>query len=334
MRLRPSLLRTLTDFLNCLSFSLLITVLSTISFTLTHLVMKDDPEFVILKHTAWLDAKEFEPKILGAIIRYPLQPAKSYVPKGPRPLHYNSETLDEKCFRDFVQDNTHASSSEIFARFEKLLTASFRGHRDESVRVAGKLVRCKRLQQQEDFWDKLKVAKEVQEKVPGWVSLLNDLPPCLVVGIMTAEDVIVKFKTGASKETEVEVQVPAAEAASGGLAAAPAAVSAAATGEGSSPANPTVGGKTKVDSRTSFIGATIPDEAKIFALELLVVTTKLFQWQTLKLKEEGPDIPDGRIAGATDDSGSMDDAERQALMHELELEGFSDADLEVLDMMA
>ncbi|KAH8645905.1 hypothetical protein BGZ60DRAFT_535835 [Tricladium varicosporioides] len=288
--------------------------------------MKGDPEFVILKQTAWLDAKEYEPKILGAIIRYPLQPTKLYLPEEPSPLSYNSRAIQDNTFSDFIQDNTHASSSEISAKLEKVVGINLRGHRDESVRVAGKLVRCKRLEQHGLFWKSLKQDPAVQKEVPGWVSFRNPLPPCLVVGIMIAEDLKVEFKTGAVKEREVKVEAPAAEVASGVLAAAPPAVA----GE-FSVRNLSIGVTTTNDSNTSFIGTTAQGEGKIFALELLVVTTKFLNWQRLKVKAKGPDVPEGRMAAAGENESSVGEAEKEAMEKELLLGGLSDDDMKKLE---
>ena len=45
--------------------------------------MKGDPEFVILKYTAWLDASKFEDKILGSIVKEFLRPTNAFVPDMP-----------------------------------------------------------------------------------------------------------------------------------------------------------------------------------------------------------------------------------------------------------
>ncbi|KAF4976944.1 hypothetical protein FDECE_18416, partial [Fusarium decemcellulare] len=45
--------------------------------------MKGDPQFIILKYQAWMDAAQFEDAILGAIIREPLSPSTNYVPDAP-----------------------------------------------------------------------------------------------------------------------------------------------------------------------------------------------------------------------------------------------------------
>lgn len=62
--------------------------------------MKGDPEFVILKYSAWLDASKFEDRMLGAVIRY-------VEPRDASAQHHttNLEPANFACSRWHVEAN-------------------------------------------------------------------------------------------------------------------------------------------------------------------------------------------------------------------------------------
>ncbi|KAI0427308.1 hypothetical protein F5Y09DRAFT_344787 [Xylaria sp. FL1042] len=109
----------------------------------------------MLKYSAWLDASKFEDKILSAVVRYPFKPSNECLPESP--LRYNKTDLIEGVFTDFLHGATSTKSRDVA------------------------------------FWSRLKNDEAFVGAVPGWISLLNTWPPCLVVGIMTAEDVELDF---------------------------------------------------------------------------------------------------------------------------------------------
>lgn len=270
---------------------------------------------MILKYQAWLDASKFEDTILGAVVRQPLKPSNDYVPDAP--LRHNNSELVEGTLTDFLLAGSGASSRDASAALGSVAGVSWRGNTGDGVNLAGKLVRYRRLQQHGRFWERLRADPAVRGAVPGWVSLLNAWPPCLVVGVMTAEDV------------ELDYSGAAGRAASGGLELPLATVGLAAAGVpplGGSPGVAGAGGASAaVGSSRRFATVFRAKSARssIFALELRVVTTGLFRRRELALKEGGPKVDLGRLAG---DEGSSDDDEEDEppKAEDLITDGFTD----------
>jgi hypothetical protein len=175
--------------------------------------MKGNPSSVILKHSAWLDASKYESQILGSIIRQPLRTTNDFVPSDP--LQYNAFDLVEPTERltDFVLENTGTDTSHATAKLSSIAHLNFEGETTESVELAGKSITYKRLQQHSQFWDKLKANKAVIDTVPIWVKDAKGRPPCLVVGIMVAEDVELDFSGASKRETDGGVEAPIAKIA-------------------------------------------------------------------------------------------------------------------------
>ncbi|KAF2993653.1 hypothetical protein E8E14_002044 [Neopestalotiopsis sp. 37M] len=281
--------------------------------------MKGDPNFVMLKYSAWLDADKFEDKILGAIVRYPFKPTNEYLPDSP--LRYNKADLVENSFVDFLHDNTASKSRDWSAALDSLVGFKWQGSREETVRLAGKLLRCRRLQQHAQFWTDLKTHEaNIRETVPRWMSLFNTWPPCLVVGIMTAEDVELDFSAASERRREGSIEAPLMTVALGaaGVPAIPL------LGD-VSVGNPqlAVGSGRKV--ATVFKARST--QRSIVALELRIVTTALFRRRELALKEDGPKVSVGRLAGISHDLKDTDDSEGLDL-EDLVLEDFTEEEYE------
>ncbi|RWA14851.1 hypothetical protein EKO27_g256 [Xylaria grammica] len=259
--------------------------------------MKGDPNFVMLKYSAWLDAAKFEDKILGAIVRYPFKPSNEYLPESP--LRYNKVDLVEGSFANFVHDKASTKSRSASAALESLVGFKWHGSKEDSVHLTGKLLRYKRLQQHSQFWSQLKTDEAVIAAVPGWISLLNTWPPCLVVGIMTAEDVELDFTSTAECQREGELEAPLTAVA---LAAAD-------------------GGELRYEVATTFRSSAA--RSNIFALELRIVTTALFRRRELALKEDGPKVDEGRLADG-DENSDGEDAGEVVGIENLVLESFTE----------
>ncbi|KAI1110421.1 hypothetical protein F5Y14DRAFT_429018 [Nemania sp. NC0429] len=275
--------------------------------------MKGDPEFVMLKYSAWLDASKFEDRILGAIVRYPFQPTNEYLPESP--LRYNKTDLIEGVFTDFLHDNTNAKSRDVSVALESLVGFEWHGSKEESVRLTGKLLRYKRLQQHAQFWSQLKTDEAVIGAVPGWISMLNTWPPCLVVGIMTAEDVELDFTNSSERQRQGDLEAPLTT-----VALAAAGVPSGLLGDlGVGNPQTALGSGKKVTS--VFRSSTA--RSNIVALELRIITTALFRRRELALKENGPKVDQGRLADGEDDFGSEDEGENVSV-DELILESFTE----------
>ena len=282
--------------------------------------MKGDPNFIVLKYSAWLDASKFEDKILGAVVRYPFKPSNEYLPDSP--LRYNKTDLVEGVFTDFLHGATSTKSRDAAVALESLVGFEWRGSKEESIHLTGKLLRYKRLQQHPQFWAQLKTDAAVVDAVPGWISLLNTWPPCLVVGIMTAEDVELDFTAASERRRQGLLEAPLAT-----IALAAAGVPAGLLGgdlAGVGNAQTAVGSGRKV--ATVFRASAA--RSNIIALELRIVTTALFRRRELALKEEGPKVHPGRLAGGDEGSESGDAGEEIVEVEDLVLESFTEEEYE------
>src|SRR5688500_18117142 len=128
--------------------------------------MKGDPEFIILKHAAWMSAG-FENSILGAVIKDPLSPSTNHVPSSP--LQYNKYDLLERTATDFVLANTGAAASEVSGAVMAVANFAINGRTEDKIHLRGKLLRIKRLQQVDEFWAALRSDPIVKSTVPGWI---------------------------------------------------------------------------------------------------------------------------------------------------------------------
>lgn len=246
-----------------------------------------DPTFFILKYSAWLDASTFENRILGAVVKEYADPAGSdYLPDNPL-RHYKEDGYIENTFHDFIVDKMQSAGAETTASVPSLAGIKLKGDKDDQIKLDGKLLRMKRLQRQSDFWDALKTDDVVQKRLPRWITLRTlRYPVCLVVGIMTCEDVDVEYKGGQSRETELHGKIPLAQA-----------VAPAVAGVGDA-GSLQVAGKLRDEVKTTFSGRSA--SRKIFALELKVVTTPFLQRKKVdlyELKKTGPRAPGGRLLG-------------------------------------
>lgn len=267
-----------------------------ISFIASCIIMKGDPEFIILKYSAWLDASKFEESILGAVVRYPLKPSNDYVSA----LHHNKDEIIEGSLTGFLLNHASGESHDASAALGSVAGISWKGNIEESHRLAGKLVRYKRLQQHGKFWPRLLEDHEIKDTVPSWISYFNTWPPCLVVGVMMAEDVELHSSNDTERHYHSKLDLPVAEAALavGGVPNV--------LGRGADAGKAAL----KLDlGRQSAIELTANSaRSSIFALELRVVTTKLLRQRELAIKDYGPKVTPGRLAGVEDisDEGGDD----------------------------
>lgn len=257
--------------------------------------MKGDPKFIVLKYSAWLDASKFETAMLGAVVRNPLSPTTDYVPDHP--LRYNKKDLIEGSLPNFLISGSNTSSTKASAALSSVVGFSWEGNKDDTVHLAGKLLRYKRLQQHENFWELLRADPMIRARVPGWISFFNTWPPCLVVGIMTAEDVELDYSGATERQMSGELQLPLA------------AVSLAAVG---TPALCTLDGANPsataaLDRQVATIFKARSSKNSIFALELRAVTTKGLRGRELALKEGGPKVDEGRLADNEESSEDEQD---------------------------
>ncbi|KAH7153571.1 hypothetical protein EDB81DRAFT_791620 [Dactylonectria macrodidyma] len=246
--------------------------------------MKGDPEFIILRHAAWMSI-EFEKSILGAIIRNPLSPSTDHVPESP--LQHNKYDLQESTATDFALANTGTAASEVSGEITTIAKFAVKGKTEDKSKLQGKVVRVKRLQQVSQFWTSLRSDPAVKTTVPSWISFYNTWPVCMVVGIMICEDVEYNHDTGTSAQLQATGKLPAS---------AIAAAAGAPPNHLSDAVDPKLILDNSRESSTSFKGKF--GSSQIFAVELRKVTTKLFNWKELQLHSDGPgNIDPTRLAG-------------------------------------
>lgn len=267
--------------------------------------MKGDPEFIILKQSTWLNADEFESQILGGIIRYPLRPTDDYV-SG---LEYNQNPLISGFRKEFVLNSTSSASSNTSATLDSISSFNWKGSTSDSVHLTGKLLNYKRLQQHSAFWEKIKKDQNVANTVPGWISIFNSWQPCLVVGIMIAEDVELDFSGSKGRERDGNLQVPITTIATAAAGA------------------PVPVGNVQVQAGTAQNVAGVfrakSEKREIFALELRVVTSRWFK-KELSLGAAGPRADAGRLAGEVEESAA---AELKGVhIDDLTLDNFTEED--------
>jgi hypothetical protein len=272
--------------------------------------MKGDPEFVILKYQSWLETAKFETQILGSIVKEFLNPTRNYCPESP--LQYHTPEIVDGSLSDFVLNNTGNASIEASASLQAIAGFSFKGNTENAVHLQGKLIRYKRLQQHDQFWAKLKKDKTVKETVPGWIKFYNTWPVCLVVGIMTCEDVEINFEGKKEIHYDGHAELPIGQITM--AAGVP------------NPLGDTGNPQAKLDAgrkvATIFKGKS--GKNQIFALELRKITTEMFSRKELVLKDSGPDVDASRLAGDDDsDDGEEIDVERPVGIDELLIKDFS-----------
>lgn len=258
--------------------------------------MKGDPEFIILKHAAWVSVG-FEKSILGAIIRNPLSPSTDHVPNSP--LQYNKYDLLERSATDFVLANTGAAASEVSGAVTTVANFAVKGRTEDKIHLRGKLLRIKRLQQVGEFWAALRSDPTVKSTVPGWISFYNTWPVCMVVGIMICEDVELGLNTVTSDQRHATGEVPVGVIAFAAGAPSPLGDS----------ANPKLTACKSREAATSFEARF--GSSQIFAVELRKVTTERFHWKELRLKSDGPgNIDPSRLASKESDEDGDDDLDK------------------------
>ncbi|KAH6869557.1 hypothetical protein B0T10DRAFT_371138, partial [Thelonectria olida] len=172
---------------------------------------------------------------------------------------------------------------------------SVSGNREESMYLAGKFIRYKRIRQLDRFWAKLLEDEDVKATAPRWISLFNTWPVCLVVGIMVCEDVELSMEGAQSRKLEGNVELPIGQITL--AAGAP------------NPVGDKVDPQVKLASakQTATIFRANMGKSSIFAVELRKVTTDLIRWKLLQLKNEGPGVDNTRLASDESDDEHYQD---------------------------
>lgn len=238
----------------------------------------------------------FEGKILGAIIKNPASPTTNYVPEDPAPITYVTRELQEGCARDFLLNGAGGRSQSAEASLTSIGGFRVAGATEASVHLAGKLVRHKRIQQLDQFWEQLRKDATVQESVPRWVKKRSKQPVCLVIGIMISEG-STEYETEArrTREWQGNGEIPMGQIASAAAGTNPLSKA------GNVQLSAGLSNHTGTDLKASV------DESNIFAVELKQITTPWFSRRRLELKDGDPSIDSTRLAGTGSDKDWKDD---------------------------
>ncbi|KUJ07744.1 uncharacterized protein LY89DRAFT_691475 [Mollisia scopiformis] len=280
--------------------------------------MHGDPEFFFLKPVAWMDAKKWENKMLGAFLKEYPSPTNGYVAEsGPENKslfeQYDSFGTEDGQFNDFVLD-AHASAKKgVSATLKSLANVSFDGETTHAHSLEGKYLRFRRLTQLDVFFDKAKKDVEVSKRVPNWIKSGLKIPVCVVVGIMICEDVEVVWEEGAKKAVEAKGEIPIATIARAAAGIPPIPGAADDTGN--------LGAQYTNQREEGKVFRAKTGEMKIFALQLRNVTRgrmlKLFQRNELHMGDDSTSADQGRKFGV-DEKTPLDDVDDNDLFLEMD----------------
>lgn len=254
--------------------------------------MKGDPEFVILKYQSWLDTEKFEKEVLGAIVKQYLSPVQDYCPVNE--AQWNKLKFTEGYLTDFDLTNSNEGGVSATASLKSLAGFKFSAATEDKVHLEGKLIRFKRLLQQDQFFDERKTDPIVIQTVPRWIKWPYLHPVWVVVGIMTCEDVTFNFENKRELHVDGHVEVSVGEVTVAEMPLGDA-------------------GDLKVSvgahKKTATVFTAKSGRNQIFALELRKVTTSKFKPNMLKMRNSGPSLEDGRLAANNSDESDDSDGE-------------------------
>ncbi|KAE8452726.1 hypothetical protein EG329_013985 [Mollisiaceae sp. DMI_Dod_QoI] len=253
--------------------------------------MASDPIFVVLKHTAWLDASQFESRILGSIIKEFRRPTDRYEPAQDTTAldYYDASQFPfiEGSLTNFHASPANNSNNSLSISLGDIAGFRFGGSKKDEMHLKGDVIRWKRLQQHELFLRNLIANQRVCKEVPKWISLVNIHPPTLVVGIMMCENTMVDVVVERTRTTEVKFTVPVAAVAAG-AAGAPGLEQVLGVDGVVDP-----GVEVAREMKTvQNVGGKTTTKGQIFALELRKVTT---EWMSKTLKMGGSLKPKGKL---------------------------------------
>ncbi|KAL6408781.1 hypothetical protein AUP68_07727 [Ilyonectria robusta] len=121
----------------------------------------------------------------------------------------NGKTLDGK-FTDFILNNCQTNKQDINIVLNSLAGVSFKGETNEAISLDGKFTRYRRLQELWTFFNKVKDDDDVKACMPKWIKLsdmiMGGSAVCLVVGVMSCEDVDMKWGATTRKDAVGQIE--------------------------------------------------------------------------------------------------------------------------------
>lgn len=252
-----------------------------------------DPTFFFLKPFAWLNATDWEDKILGAFLKTYADPTKGSVPddrvESESHLKYNHFNLHERDFNTFTLDSHGSEKKEASIALQSLTELSFTGEKSHAHMLDGKKISLKRLTQIDVFFKEAKEDGVVKSRVVPWVKPGSQNPVCLVVGIMMCEEASVDWQQGRQRGLVAKGSIPFGKLAQAAAGAPP---------ETSSDAIGDLKAQFSEQEEDGGVFKTQASGKQIFALELRVITRgRWVKRDRLEMSEKGPSGAHGRFFG-------------------------------------
>lgn len=257
--------------------------------------MHSSPIFTLLDRLAWAPATEArQAAILGSVVKDISDPFQNYV--ASKPDHF-TEDLIEQNFEDFILQKSSSSEQSLAAQLASLAGVRFAGSAATQFSFASKVITLKRLQQTDDFWERLREDRDVERRVPGWVRRASRRRPvCLVVGVAYFQDVEI-----CRDESEAQTREAMGEVPLGMVAAAAGAPVALLGGD-----ELALRAKLNRSAKVGDLFAARASDPRIFALQYKKIVSKWWSLDGRKIELTG-DAPEGnQLAGEDDDDDDGD----------------------------
>ncbi|KAK0634757.1 hypothetical protein B0T17DRAFT_502374 [Bombardia bombarda] len=170
-----------------------------------------DSTWVVLDPKSWLDDPDkWEKKLLGAVVR------DFYTPTNRKPndlseYHENDVTITTHDINDFILSSDASGGTSIEGKLTALLRARVVNTSAAMVDLSAKTVKLRRIDQDEDYWEKLREDPSVQKYLPIWIrrARRGGFPSvCLVVGIAICENVESEWDKTRVAEHKANMEVP------------------------------------------------------------------------------------------------------------------------------
>ncbi|PWI64581.1 hypothetical protein PCL_09511 [Purpureocillium lilacinum] len=177
-----------------------------------------DPEFFMLKPSAWMDASTAD-TLLGSFVQNYADPLSgAHIPAiGESHLQYSVGEITGS-FTDFITD-PYAERTKDPSVILNSLGFKSTGETDEAFGLQGKLIWYRRLKDVDYFFDKVRNDSAVRSRVSKWISPWHNA--FLVVGIMICEDVDIIWTTDTTvSQSNAEVPIRQITRATGELLSA------------------------------------------------------------------------------------------------------------------
>lgn len=266
-----------------------------------------DPVWVILEPKYWLDVSPNEPqsrnwehRLLGAVTPdfYNASDRKPNSTKRFLPDEKAEDGIITREINDFVLNTAGEDDSAVDAKLTSYLGAKVVRASTTKVDLSTKAVTFRRLDQPNDYWEKLRDDSSLQNVLPGWLKRAGkDKWPevCLITGIGICQGAEFEWDTKRIEDRIKRLELPLdaiITVAAGSPLPIPAGLDA---------------GVELAKEKTNVVAFRGKSSKKsVFALELRAIQTKGFIRKEVILAR-GPEVEDGhRLGGEEDEDSEVD----------------------------